>query len=342
MTPASPTPVSLADGRAIGVAGAPVTLELWTDFQCPVCGQFARTVEPALISKYVTPGTLRIVHHDAAFQGAKSKSAYDESVEAAAGARCAATQGAYWPFQDWVFANQNGENEGAFAATRLASMASAAGLDVTAWKACVATGKEQTAARSETADAVAAGVNATPTMRLNGQTIVGLRSVDRPRRTHRRGCGRGGQRRVSVPVTAGTRGRFGLALTALALAGLGIATYLLAVRVLGEAPACGPVKGCETVAASEYATIAGVPVALFGVLFSIVLLGACLVWWRLADRRALYAAYGLGLAGIIAVLYLTYLELFVIEAICVWCVSYALTILAGWLGVAVVAWRTSD
>ncbi|MFL5687748.1 MAG: DsbA family protein, partial [Chloroflexota bacterium] len=98
-------------------------------------------------------------------------------VEAAAGARCAATQDGYWPYQDWVFANQNGENEGAFAATRLASMASAAGLDVTAWRACVATGKEQIAARSETADAVASGVNATPTMRLNGQTMVGLKSV---------------------------------------------------------------------------------------------------------------------------------------------------------------------
>jgi len=147
---------------------------------------------------------------------------------------------------------------------------------------------------------------------------------------------------VTVPVVAGTRGRLGLVLSALALAGLGIATYLLAVRVLGEAPACGPLKGCETVAASEYATIAGIPVALFGVLFSIVLLGASLAWWRRADRRALYLAYGLGLAGILAVLYLTYLELFVIEAICVWCVSYALTILAGWLGVAIVAWRTSD
>jgi uncharacterized membrane protein len=147
---------------------------------------------------------------------------------------------------------------------------------------------------------------------------------------------------VTVPDSAGTRGRLGLVLSALAFAGLGIAIYLLAVRVLGEAPACGPLKGCETVAASEYATIAGIPVALFGVLFSVVLLGASLAWWRLADRRALYTAYGLGLAGILAVLYLTYLELFVIEAICVWCVSYALTILAGWLGVALVAWRTPD
>ena len=122
-TPTSPTPVALADGRTLGKADAPVTLEVWTDFQCPICGEYARTVEPALVSRYVTPGTLRIVHHDAAFQGQKSSATYDESVEAAAGARCAADQGGYWPFQDWAFANQAGENQGAFAAPRLTAIA---------------------------------------------------------------------------------------------------------------------------------------------------------------------------------------------------------------------------
>jgi uncharacterized membrane protein len=137
-------------------------------------------------------------------------------------------------------------------------------------------------------------------------------------------------------------GRFGAAMTAVALAGLAIAAYLLAVRVLGEAPACGPVKGCETVAASDYATAFGLPVALYGVGFSVALVLACVGWWRRSDRRALYVAYGLGLAGIIAVAYLTYLELFVIEAVCVWCVSYAVTIVGGWVVAAVAAWRTSD
>ena len=177
ISPLTPTPIALADGRAVGKADAPVTLEVWTDFQCPICGQFAKTVEPALIAKYVTPGVLRVVHHDAAFQGAKSTSSYDESVEAGAGARCAADQGRYWPYQDWTFANQSGENEGAYAATRLTAIATAAGLDIGAWQACVATGGAQEAVRSETSQAVAAGVNATPTMRLNGQEIVGLRSV---------------------------------------------------------------------------------------------------------------------------------------------------------------------
>jgi len=177
LSPSAPTPVALADGRAIGKASAPVTMEVWSDFQCPVCGEFARIVEPQLIARYVTPGTLRIVHHDAAFQGAKSSASYDESVEAGAGARCAADQGRYWPFQDWTFANQSGENKGAFAEGRLRSIATASGLDVTTWDACRATGEQQAAVRSDTAQALAAGVNATPTMILGGQTIVGLRTV---------------------------------------------------------------------------------------------------------------------------------------------------------------------
>ena len=129
-------------------------------------------------------------------------------------------------------------------------------------------------------------------------------------------------------------------MTALALGGLAIATYLLTVRLLGEAPVCGPVRGCDTVAASEYATVLGLPVALFGVGFSVVLLAAATVWWRRADRRALYAAYGSGLLGVVAVAYLTYLELFVIEAICIWCMTYAVTIATGWV-LAILALRSA-
>lgn len=131
-------------------------------------------------------------------------------------------------------------------------------------------------------------------------------------------------------------------MTALAVVGLGIAAYLLTARILGEAPACGPVKGCETVSSSEYATVFGVPVALFGVGYSAILTFACARWWRRADRSALNASYGLGLAGIIAVTYLTYLEVFIIEAICIWCVGYAGTIVATWALTTAAAWRASD
>jgi protein-disulfide isomerase len=176
--PMVPTSLDLASGREVGKADAPVTLEVWSDYQCPACGQFAETVEPVLVRKYVTTGVLRIVIRDAAFQGQRSNSSYDESVEAAAAALCASAQDKFWPYHDWLFANQVGENQGAFRDERVRGIANAVGLDVAAWDACRATGEEQAAVRAETQQALAMGVNATPTMYLNGQTIVGLKSAD--------------------------------------------------------------------------------------------------------------------------------------------------------------------
>ena len=177
IAPTTSVPAELADGRSLGKADAPVTLEVWSDFQCPACGQYAEIVEPALIRNYVAPGTLRIVHRDAAFQGARTKAPYDESVEAGVGARCAAEQDKYWPFHAWLFANQSGENKGAFADARLRAVAAAVSLDVVAWDACRATGEQQTAVRSETAQGVANGVDSTPTLYINGEALVGVRSA---------------------------------------------------------------------------------------------------------------------------------------------------------------------
>jgi protein-disulfide isomerase len=176
-SPISAVPAELVDGRSLGDPAAPVTLEVWSDFQCPACRQFAELIEPTIIRNYVIGGTLRIIDHDAAFQGKRVGASYDESVEAGAGARCAADQDAYWPFHDWLFANQVGENEGAFRDERLRAIATAAGLDVAAWDACRATGEQQAAVRAETQEGVDLGVSATPTMFLNGQAIVGVKSA---------------------------------------------------------------------------------------------------------------------------------------------------------------------
>jgi uncharacterized membrane protein len=132
--------------------------------------------------------------------------------------------------------------------------------------------------------------------------------------------------------------RLAVVLLALALIGLVISAYLLSVRLAGELPACPITGGCETVQQSEYSAIAGIPVAAMGLVYSIVLIVATAIWWRLGDRRAIYVAYGLGLIGTLMVAYLTYLELFVIHAICVWCVGYGLTVVIGWVG-AIVAVR---
>lgn len=170
--PASDIPAgAVADGRTLGNADAKVTIEIWSDFQCPACMTFATELEPPTISAYVVPGKVRLVYHDAAFQG--QGRTYDESVEAAAAARCGADQGLFWQMHNWLFANWNGENEGAFKADRLRAIATAAGLDLATYDSCMAGGANQTATRNETSSGVAAGITQTPTLIINGATMVG-------------------------------------------------------------------------------------------------------------------------------------------------------------------------
>jgi uncharacterized membrane protein len=107
-----------------------------------------------------------------------------------------------------------------------------------------------------------------------------------------------------------------------------VSGYLSLARALGEAAVCGPSRGCEIVATSEYSEVLGIPVAFLGLGLSLVLLVLAGLWWLRRERRALLVAYGLLLLATLGVAYLTYLELFVIEAICPWCVAYAVTVVA--------------
>jgi uncharacterized membrane protein len=141
---------------------------------------------------------------------------------------------------------------------------------------------------------------------------------------------------VNVRV-AGNRRRGLLPLVLVGSVGAGVlaAGYLSVVKLAGGLPACGPVQGCETVALSPYSEVLGIPVALLGLAFSLVLLGAAGVWYASGDRRLLYATYALGLLGVAFVGYLTYLEVFVIHAICVWCVAYAVSVVTTFVASAV-------
>ena len=133
----------------------------------------------------------------------------------------------------------------------------------------------------------------------------------------------------------------GILLAALDLIGLLIAGYLAAVELRGEAPTCGIVKGCEEVALSAYARINGIPVAVFGVILSITLLILALAWWRTANGTLLLLHYGLSMVGVIFEAYFTWLELFVIGAVCMWCALYAISLLARFL-VSLVVWLRRD
>ena len=129
----------------------------------------------------------------------------------------------------------------------------------------------------------------------------------------------------------------GLILAALDIIGLAIAAYLSVVELQGGVPACGVIKGCEEVARSQYSRIAGVPVAVFGVGLSLLLLTLAIAWWRTDLYALLLAHYGLSLAGVLFEAYFTYLQVFVIGAVCVWCASYGLSLVARFV-IALVVW----
>jgi uncharacterized membrane protein len=129
----------------------------------------------------------------------------------------------------------------------------------------------------------------------------------------------------------------GLILAALDIIGLAIAAYLSTVELSGGVPVCGPIHGCEEVARSEYSRIAGIPVAVFGVGLSLLLLTLAVAWWRTDLYALLLAHYALSLAGVLFEVYFLYLQVAVIGAVCIWCTSYGLSLILRFL-IALVVW----
>ena len=128
-------------------------------------------------------------------------------------------------------------------------------------------------------------------------------------------------------------------LAVLDIVGLLVAGYLSAVELNGGVPSCGLVKGCEEVALSEYARIGGIPVAVFGVVLSVALLGLALAWWKTDIYGLLLAHYGLSLVGVLFDGWFLYLQVFVIQAVCIWCVTYEVSLLLRFLIALVVYLR---
>jgi len=122
-----------------------------------------------------------------------------------------------------------------------------------------------------------------------------------------------------------TDGRLRLVAAALALAGLAISIYLTVVHYDHNALVCvSGGGGCEKVQTSDYAELAGVPVALIGAIgYALILASLALPGDTGRFAGALLVLVGLGFS-----LYLTYLELFVIDAICQWCVASAVVMAA--------------
>lgn len=157
------------EGRVLGNPDAPVTVIEYGDYQCPGCAQFARDIEPRLITEYVATGLVRFEFRDYAFLD--DRDGGGESDDAAAAAEAALDQDAFWSFHATLYANQYGENEGAFAEDRLVGMAEALGLDLERFQAALDDAETRSTVDAMTEEARTLELPGTPSFTINGRVI---------------------------------------------------------------------------------------------------------------------------------------------------------------------------
>jgi len=140
-------------------------------------------------------------------------------------------------------------------------------------------------------------------------------------------------------VTAGER-RLNLIGLALGAAGAALAGYLTLVHYRKNLLVCG-LGSCHTVQGSRYAEFLGVPVAVLGFAMYIALIGLGLARLTLPEsaRRMTLALFALAFGGMLFSAYLTAIEVWVIDAICQWCVISALLTISIALIEGVRVWR---
>lgn len=110
---------------------------------------------------------------------------------------------------------------------------------------------------------------------------------------------------------------------------VGIASYLTVVHYADPAALACPDTGivnCQLVTTSSWSVVQGVPLALLGLLWALVMTGLSTPWaWRSQTEWIDRVRLGLAAAGALVVLYLVYVELFRIGAICLWCTAIHVT-----------------
>ena len=150
-------------GELLGRPSAPVLVEEYGDFQCPVCGEWEHTVYPT-VRQLVDQGRIRFEYHPIAFIG-------PESLSAANSAEAAGDQGRFWAYHDLLFADQAPENSGALTTDRLLELGRQVGLTSPQFQQRVRDGAYDNWIRQVTDQSSQRDVVQTPTVLVNGRQV---------------------------------------------------------------------------------------------------------------------------------------------------------------------------
>ena len=161
----------MADGTAMGDPNAPVTIDIFEDFQCPACIEFSLSVEPLLEEAYIADGDVYYVFHHYPFLDNRY-AAGGESDQAASASMCANDQDRFWDYHDILFANWANENQGAFRDRRLIALAETIDLEMVTFEACfeARTHYDEIMQDFDLGDQM--GITGTPSVFVNGEQVT--------------------------------------------------------------------------------------------------------------------------------------------------------------------------
>jgi len=167
-----------AEGRKCGQDSAPVKIVELSDYQCPFCKRFVDLTEPQVESEYIQNGLVQLEFRNFAITAGNAPPDENEATLAAEAAECANDQGRYWEYHYKLYAEQAGENRGAFLPDRLKQFASDLGLDREEFDACLDSHKHIDLIVEERNQAADAGADGTPSFLIDGELVVGFMTFD--------------------------------------------------------------------------------------------------------------------------------------------------------------------
>lgn len=174
----TPQPRPMAQFNAMGDPNAPVRMEEFSDFQCPYCRMFYENYEHQFVEAYVKTGKVYFLYRSMGnflsdninrSRGTNNQ----ESIRSIEAAYCAGDQGKFWEYHDILFANQTGENVGAYSDKNLVAMAEAIGLDMTQFNECFDGEKYRDTALQDAKDGQSYGITGTPSFVVFWKTGAG-------------------------------------------------------------------------------------------------------------------------------------------------------------------------
>ncbi|RXR25070.1 hypothetical protein EQW78_06330 [Oerskovia turbata] len=153
------------DPLAVGPVDAPVTLVVYSDYQCIYCASWSSTTQPAMLER-VESGDLRIEFRDIAIFGA-------DSLRAAQAATAAGLQGSYLDFHEALFAGGEKRSAAGLSEESLIALAGELGLDVDRFTTDLRSAEVAARVQTDLDEASSIGVYSTPAFLMSGEPLVG-------------------------------------------------------------------------------------------------------------------------------------------------------------------------